>query len=69
MRIAFATSTKMDGPEPVKQMAKALKDNKHEPMEERLLHALEAGKAAGGPNGLRTVWPGAIPKSMRPGAR
>ncbi len=45
---SIAMGNYMDGPEPVKQMAKALKDNKGEPMEERLLRGLEAGKAAGG---------------------
>ncbi len=45
---SIAMGNAMVGPEPVKQMAKALKENKGESMDERLLRALEAGKAAGG---------------------
>jgi len=38
----------MDGPEPVQAMAEALEENRGEAMDERLLRALEAAKAAGG---------------------
>ena len=52
---SIAMGNYMAGPEPVKQMAKALKENKGESMDERLLRALEAGKAAGGQGQRRSV--------------
>ena len=45
---SVAMGNYMDGPEPVQAMAKALEDNRDEVMDERLLRALEAAKAAGG---------------------
>ena len=45
---SVALANYMCGPEPVQAMAAALEDNRDEPMDERLLRALEAGKAAGG---------------------
>ena len=38
----------MDGPEPVQEMARVLEESRNLPMDERLLRALEAGRAAGG---------------------
>ena len=45
---SVAMGNYMDGAEPVKAMATALEDNRGEAMDERLLRAIEAGKAAGG---------------------
>jgi len=57
---SIAMGNYMDGPGPVKAMAKALADNRGETMDERLLRALEAGKAAGG-QGQPDI--GSIPES------
>ena len=45
---SIAMGNYMDGPGPVKAMAAAFEENRGESMDERLLRALEAGKAAGG---------------------
>ena len=45
---SIAMGNYMDGPEPVQAMAEALEENRGEAMDERLLRALEAAKAAGG---------------------
>lgn len=45
---SIAVGNFMDGPEPVKAMARALADGVELPMAERLLSSLEAGRDAGG---------------------
>lgn len=45
---SLALGNYMDGPEPVKAMAAALEEDRDLPMDERLMRAIEAGRAAGG---------------------
>ena len=57
---SIAMGNGMNGPKPVERMAAALEENRNESMDERLLRALEAGKAAGGQGGPDT---GPVPES------
>ena len=45
---SLALGNYMDSPEPVKTMAAALEEGRDLPMDERLMRAIEAGRAAGG---------------------
>jgi uncharacterized Ntn-hydrolase superfamily protein len=58
---SLALGNYMDGPGPVQAMAEALEKGKELPMDERLMRALEAGRAAGGQGNAQV---GSVPEAF-----